>query len=431
MLNSCPALPEQIQGSPTATSVTTARIRRLAGLLEETYRQRGAIAATKVLTKVVVKKLPILSRQIVSLPRVRIVRRQIHRRREALGGAGPHLGVAVTGGVGDCIVIARFMRDLLRQTGGGSFDVFSSTPRRNAWIFGSVEGFCGSYHDVLFEPLRWNYGLALRANQTVSVCPDTLDWRALRGFPSMAEAAKNIIKSRAGTEAMIQNHPLLDNFLAQTAVSRGHRRHDFLQAMAQLPYGGDRLSIPSSAGAMSRLGLGGRSYVTVHNGFDTEFIISGRRATKCYPYFGEVVALLKKELPGLTFVQLGVKETSEVLPHCDVKLVGRTSLSEVAALLAGAAFHIDNESGLVHLARYFGTPSAVVFGPTSSAYFGYPDNLAIDPPTCGNCWWLSRTWMDQCPKGFLEPVCMTEQRPEHMAESVVQWWADRKRLLAA
>ena len=136
------------------------------------------------------------------------------------------------------------MRDLLRQTGGGSFDVFSSTPRRNAWIFGSVEGFCGSYHDVLFEPLRWNYGLALRANQTVSVCPDTLDWRALRGFPSMAEAAKNIIKSRAGTEAMIQNHPLLDNFLAQTAVSRGHRRRDFLQAMAKLSYGGDWLSIP-------------------------------------------------------------------------------------------------------------------------------------------------------------------------------------------
>ena len=185
-----------------------------------------------------------------------------------------------------------------------------------------------------------------------------------------------------------------------------------------LRYGGDRMSIPRDAGIVAQLGLKSRHYVTVHNGFDTGFVITGRRATKCYRRFDAVVAILKQSLPHLTFVQVGAG-TSEPIAECDIDLIGKTTLSEVAAILAGAAFHIDNESGLVHLARCYGVSAGVVFGPTPADYFAYPDNLSIEPPICGNCWWMTRTWMDLCPKGYATPRCMTEQDPALVADRIL------------
>ena len=77
--------------------------------------------------------------------------------------------------------------------------------------------------------------------------------------------------------------------------------------------------------------------------------------------------------------------------------------------LRGAIFHLDNEGGLVHLASAMGTRSCVVFGPTSSRYFGYPGNVNVDPGFCGGCWWITETWMNHCPRGFATARCMTDQ----------------------
>jgi ADP-heptose:LPS heptosyltransferase len=124
--------------------------------------------------------------------------------------------------------------------------------------------------------------------------------------------------------------------------------------------------------------------------------------------------LLRAQSPGLRFVQLGSR-TSEPLLSVDVDLVGRTTLPEAAAIIASSILHIDNEGGLVHLARSLGVVSVVVFGPTPAAYFGYPANINIEPPFCGGCWWINQTWMDHCPRGFVEARCMSEQSPESVA----------------
>jgi hypothetical protein len=54
----------------------------------------------------------------------------------------------------------------------------------------------------------------------------------------------------------------------------------------------------------------------------------------------------------------------------------------------------------------------VVFGPTPSDYFGYPENINIDPVQCGGCWWIDELWMDRCPRGSAQPECMFTQPPE-------------------
>jgi hypothetical protein len=228
----------------------------------------------------------------------------------------------------------------------------------------------------------------------------------------------SLVRFRPKIDVFVDRHPWLDHFLARTAVFAGATRRDFLHTMAGLPYSSDRLSVPQDMSVTARLGLTPRQYVTVHNGFDPGFVISARRATKCYPYFGSVVTLVKTASPSLTFVQVGTT-TSEPIPECDVILLNKTSLDEVAGLLGQAALHLDNEGGLVHLAACLGTRSAVVFGPTPQDYFGYPDNINIEPPVCGGCWYMTRTWMDTCAKGYDAPLCLTEQNPCAVAEQVL------------
>lgn len=401
---------------PVSLTATSVRARRLAELIGETYARSGPVAATTLVFRLARRKMPLLWRQAVTARRADVVRGQVHETRAALAPSHPYLAMAVTGGVGDFVVIARFLRDLSVANGEITFDVFSPAPDRAAWAFAAVPGFHRSYHDILFEHVLREYDVALRANQMVVVYHEFLRWEALRDKPKLVHMIDALTRSRVKVDVFVNHHPFLDNFLAQVAVFAGRTRRDFLHYMAGIPYGGDLLSVPADHSAVARVGLKPGGYVTVHNGFDTGFVISGKRATKCYPHFGAVVAILKEALPHLVFVQVGAEETSERLTECDIDLVGRTTLNEVAGLLSTAAFHIDNESGLVHLARCYGVPSGVVFGPTPSDYFAYPDNHAVEPPICGSCWWLSRTWMDGCAKGYPQPRCMTEQDPNEVAD---------------
>ena len=59
------------------------------------------------------------------------------------------------------------------------------------------------------------------------------------------------------------------------------------------------------------------------------------------------------------------------LPTDDV-LAGRTSLPELAALVADAAVLVTVDTGAAHLASAYGTPSVVLFGPAPVARWGPP-----------------------------------------------------------
>ena len=60
----------------------------------------------------------------------------------------------------------------------------------------------------------------------------------------------------------------------------------------------------------------------------------------------------------------------------------------------------------MHVASALGVQSVVMFGPTNVAWFAYPENVNIPPKQCGNCWRVTEAWMENCPLGQEEPVCM-------------------------
>jgi ADP-heptose:LPS heptosyltransferase len=56
----------------------------------------------------------------------------------------------------------------------------------------------------------------------------------------------------------------------------------------------------------------------------------------------------------------------------DSVLAGRTTLGQLAALVADATLLISGDTGIAHLATAYGTPSVVLFGPVSPRHWGPP-----------------------------------------------------------
>ena len=333
--------------------------------------------------------------------------------------------VSVSGGLGDLVVAGRFLRDLQREVEPFCFDVFCASPSLVEWIFRDIKGFEQAFPDSLESFAAKEYDLSLRINQAVSFRKELLRWNRLKVAPKLLNSLRLIGKFNAPDNfgTYIKYHPKLDNGLARKAVFLGHSRRLLLQNMAGVDYGGDSYPISYDTKVLSRFGLEKHAFITIHNGFDTNFIVTGSRATKCYPHFYRVVQGIKAAQPNLRVVQVG-GTTSEPIPGVDLNLIGQTDLKEVAGLLRFTALHLDNEGGLVHLAACYGRRSLVVFGPTPSDYFGYPENINVDPQICGGCWWIDDLWMSRCPRGIGKPECLETQSPEKIIDFAIRALAD-------
>jgi len=82
---------------------------------------------------------------------------------------------------------------------------------------------------------------------------------------------------------------------------------------------------------------------------------------KRWPYFGEL-----SEKISLEKILLGSKGDAEATKNVAGRnLAGRTTLDEAIALIAGAAYVVSNDSGLMHVAAALGRPQVALFGSSS------------------------------------------------------------------
>ena len=328
----------------------------------------------------------------------------------------------VSGGIGDHLIAARYVRDLLAAVGDFKFDVYSPRPEVARWVFSEFPQFGDSYDDCFSWELRHReYPLALWIMSFVVAMTASARWhRVRRSHRRLIDVCAAIERFKPQVDVCIAHHPRFDGLLGQIATFKNLDRYTLAHAMSGIEYGGSRLSLRRDDRALARFELQGRHYVTIHNGFDSmeaNHVGPGSRATKCYPRFDELVALVRREFPNAAIVQLGTK-TSQPIDGVHLNLIGRTSLSETAAIIAQSQLHIDNEGGLVHLARCLDVQSCVVFGPTSVDYFAYEENINIRPTFCGGCWWITGDWLKRCPRDYEAPRCLTEQSPATILRAI-------------
>ena len=385
------------------------RIRRLRRMSGQIYRETGSFfAALRYIARIVARKIPILIRQVQQLAHRGEIARSIA---SAKGTGGATIAIAISGGIGDYLVAARFIRDFAAAAAPIQVDIYANHPAVAKWAFAPLDCVRSCYDDAAFVSLKAEYDVAMRIGHSIAIAGDFVQTHG-----ALRRIVGNIVEYAKTVDVFTQHQPLMDGFLAQTAVYANLTRANFLHWMAGIAYGGDRYNAIFDSNIAAKHNLHRKSYITIHNGFDAGFVVAGKTATKCYPHFASVIRILKEKWPHLPFVQIGTG-TSEPIAGSDLDLIGQTSLPEAAGLIEGALLHLDNEGGFVHLARCLGTTSCVVFGPTPSSYFGYPGNINIDPVFCGGCWSIDETWMSLCPRGFPNARCMAEQPPEAVAEA--------------
>ena len=89
-------------------------------------------------------------------------------------------------------------------------------------------------------------------------------------------------------------------------------------------------------------------------------------------------------------------------------LTGRTSVSEVTALISIADALITNDTGPAHIGAAVGTPTLVIFGPTNpetTRPFGSAGEIVREPPDCAPC------MLRDCP---IDHRCMTAIAPDEV-----------------
>lgn len=125
---------------------------------------------------------------------------------------------------------------------------------------------------------------------------------------------------------------------------------------------------------------------------------------------------LAKQLVGQRIVLLGNERDAQEsgmigarLPHRVHNLMGKTTLTEAAAIVAGANVVIANDSGLMHLAGFLGTPVVGIFASTSPEWtrpLGRAVRIARAKCDCSPC--FKRT----CLRGHY--ACLGSIAPEEV-----------------
>ena len=173
-------------------------------------------------------------------------------------------------------------------------------------------------------------------------------WRA--GFAGAREMAGWLYNVRAGGRAA-DGHAVDRNLaLARRLGCRGPAEFDFALS-------------PADHAAAAAL-VPGRPYAVLLPGTNWE--------TKRWPigHFAALAAALPDRL-GLTPIVCGGPGDAALARQVGARdLTGRTPLKTLAAVLAGAALVVANDSGPMHIAAALGVPLVVPFGPTDARRTG-------------------------------------------------------------
>ncbi|MCL4540990.1 MAG: glycosyltransferase family 9 protein [Chloroflexi bacterium] len=174
---------------------------------------------------------------------------------------------------------------------------------------------------------------------------------------------------------------------------------------------------------LCEVGMSGKRYVVLslgsHNG----------SAKRYRPAGWATVARHLQERHNVGIVLTGIQDDRPLarifLEHFKgevIDLIGRTSLQQLVALVAGAALVLTGDSAPAHLAAAAGTPVVVVFGPTSPrTYHPYTDRASVVHTTlpCSPCYDLLRT--AECRLGLVEPLCMALLPTAVLLEEAEYW----------
>jgi ADP-heptose:LPS heptosyltransferase len=127
----------------------------------------------------------------------------------------------------------------------------------------------------------------------------------------------------------------------------------------------------------------------------------------------EVVSWLRSL--GYQTIQVGVDERN---CHCDINLVNKTTLPQLAEICRKSKLYVGIDAGVQHLAVAVGTPAIVLFGPADPDTVIHPGwTYAVQSKQCQDCWTAERMGRE-CPKG--NAACMFGITVDQVKSTIMQ-----------
>ena len=244
-------------------------------------------------------------------------------------------------------------------------------------------------HRRLHLRARWQLGRSLRARRYdhAIVLPNTWKSALVPFFADIPLRGGYVGESRYGLlNLLYRKQPLPMNL-------HYARLADVPGIEPALPLPQPRLQVPPEEVETARTQFGlPQRYVALCPGAEYG-------PAKRWPYFAALAAKLDLEK-----VILGSPADAEAAEDIGgTNLVGKTSLDDAVRLIAGAAFVVSNDSGLMHIAAALGRPQVALFG-SSSPQHTPPQSAAA------RVLWLqlecSPCFQRECPLGHFR--CMRE-----------------------
>ncbi len=112
---------------------------------------------------------------------------------------------------------------------------------------------------------------------------------------------------------------------------------------------------------------------------------------KKWMYFADLARLLEGErivILGTASDRQAAADVVQAVPDRVTDLTGKTTLPEAASIMSGARLVVSNDSGLMHLAGFLGTPVAGIFGSTSPVWTrpnGSKTSVLFSNEPCAPC----------------------------------------------
>ncbi|OGT77336.1 MAG: hypothetical protein A3G71_03265 [Gammaproteobacteria bacterium RIFCSPLOWO2_12_FULL_38_14] len=334
------------------------------------------------------------------------------------------------GGIGDLVNASAFLTALYENKSFPKLDLYFHNTRALQFVF-SKAPFVNKLFDIdTLKTNSKNYDLILTITDWLEVEVNTN-----KKLHPLSLSIEKIFKNKKNNfqhyDLYLRKRYLFKGYYAYEMVRRGFNRISAPGYFLDLAISKTHLKIypdhPSESYLASQ-SLTPHTYITIHDGFDNDFVHKTHRSTKQWSlaHWENLCRLLQDSFPHLRIIQLGAK-TSRPIPGITDSFINKTSLEEAAFILKNSKLHIDGESGLARIAAALQTPCITLFGPTNFEYFAIAGNINLKPQACGGCNWFSDDWMSECPRGFKQPECLESTLPDAVfkkAQEILIRYAD-------
>lgn len=326
---------------------------------------------------------------------------------------GEKLTVAVVsdGGVGDCLMNLNYARALKEFAGDIDIDFFCRCKAVHALIPEGCDYVRKVYDKDEATPMKKCYDLTIWMRERFPLIRCVRTGRLKEAMSPLLDLIEPYRLHHERFSYFYDHSPRTDGFAANLSLVMGFTRVTQADIGHLLGIDDIRVAVPvrNETETLVKFGLKPGSFITVNRSADSARAVSESTKLWTEDETAELIRLLSDRYPDKSIVFIGPKEAHWV-PACAVNLAGKTDFEELKVLLKHAYLHVGPEGGMIHLRHTLGgRPSAVLFGPTSAAFYGYSENLSIEPGGCiPHCEWLTPDWQEKCLRngtGRCEKLC--------------------------